>query len=83
MAARAGAANGGDITYMAMEVERRVLGGAQDFEITLYPPAFRPDPAEEARRLRAALIAAGGRLVSIAPGINGSGQYRARRLPHR
>ena len=47
-----------NITYMAMEVERRVLGGAQDFEITLYPPAFRPDPVEDARRIGAALVAA-------------------------
>jgi hypothetical protein len=65
-----------NIAYMALEVERRVLGGAEDFEITLCPPAFRPDPAEDVRRLRAELIAAGGRLVSIAPGINSSGQYR-------
>ena len=65
-----------NITYMAIEVERRVLGGAQDFEITLYPPAFRPDPVEDARRIRAALVAAGGRLVSVAPGVNSSGEYR-------
>ena len=65
-----------DITYMAIEVERRVLGGAQDFVITLYPPAFRPDPVEDARRIRAALVAAGGRLVSVAPGVNSSGEYR-------
>ena len=65
-----------NITYMAMEVERRVLGGAQDFEITLYPPAFRADPVEDARRIRAALVAAGGRLVNVAPGVNCSGQYR-------